>query len=65
MWVIIMKNKEQIIEDISSVVLLEIIFTEKKNFNTKEQTDSEMIKTIKRIVEREVKKHYIQENKTN
>jgi hypothetical protein len=57
-----MKNKEELIKEISSIVLLEIIFTEKKNFNTKEQTDSEMIKTIKRIVEREVKKHDIQKN---
>lgn len=60
-----MKNKEKIIDEISNAVLLEIIFTEKKNFNTKDQTDAEMIKNIKRIVEREVKKHDFQENENN
>lgn len=60
-----MKNKEKIIDEISNAVLLEIIFTEKKNFNTKDQTDAEMIKNIKRIVEREVKKYDFQENENN
>lgn len=54
-----MKSRESIINDISTKVVREIIFNEKKNFNTKEKKDSEMIKLIKRIIEREVKKNDI------
>ena len=36
--------------------------TYEKNFNTKEKKDSEMIKLIKNIIEREVKKNDIQKD---
>ena len=41
-----MKSRSELVNEISARVLLEIIFTEKKNFNTKEKKDSEMIKII-------------------
>ncbi len=59
-----MKSRSELINEISARVLLEIIFTEKKNFNTKEKKDSEMIKIIKNIIEREVKKNDIQKDET-
>ena len=59
-----MRSRSELINDISARVLLEIIFTEKKNFNTKERKDSEMIKIIKNIIEREVKKNDIQKDET-
>lgn len=60
-----MNDKEQFMNEILKKVLIEIIFIERKNFNTKQYTDSEMIKNVKRIVEREVKKYAFQENKDN
>ncbi len=57
-----MKSRSELINEISTRVLLEIIFNEKKNFNTKEKKDSEMIKLIKNIIEREVKKNDIQKD---
>lgn len=59
-----MKSRSELVNEISVRVLLEIIFTEKKNFNTKEKKDSEMIKIIKNIIEREVKKNDIQKDET-
>ncbi len=59
-----MKSRSEMINEISARVLLEIIFTEKKNFNTKEKKDSDMIKLIKNIIEREVKKNDIQKDET-
>lgn len=57
-----MKSRSELINEISTRVLLEIIFNEKRNFNTKEKKDSEMIKLIKNIIEREVKKNDIQKD---
>ena len=57
-----MKSRSELINEISTRVLLEIIFNEKKNFNTKEKRDSEMIKLIKNIIEREVKENDIQKD---
>ena len=57
-----MKNKEELIKEISDNAYFEIMFKEKKNFNTKEKKDSDMIDIIKKIVEREVKKHGIQKD---
>ncbi len=54
------RNKK--VEEISQKLLYEIIFMEKKNFNSKELKDSEMINKIKTVVEREVKNNEIQEN---
>ena len=34
-----MKSRSELVNEISARVLLEIIFTEKKNFNTKEKKD--------------------------
>lgn len=59
------EEREKLIEEISTKLLYEIIFTEKKNFNTREYKDSELIAKIKSIIEREVKKNDIQENHTN
>ena len=58
-------NKEERnrkVEDISQKLLYEIIFMEKKNFNSKELKDSEMINKIKSVVEREVKNNEVQED---
>ncbi|MDD4623795.1 MAG: hypothetical protein PHX40_00200 [Bacilli bacterium] len=60
-----MKTRVELIDEISNMVLYEIIFSEKKNFNTKEKKDAEMIKSIKTIIEREVKKNDIQKNESN
>lgn len=60
-----MKTRTEMIDDISNRVLYEIIFSEKKNFNTKEKKDAEMIKLIKLIIEREVKKNDIQKDEFN
>ena len=57
-----MKSRSELINEISTRVLLEIIFNETKNFTTKEKKDSEMIKLIKNIIEREVKKNDIQKD---
>lgn len=58
-----MKNKEEKINEISNVALLEILFKEKKNYNSKEMKTSDMVKEIKRIIDREVNKQYdIQKN---
>ncbi len=57
-----MKTRNEMINEISTRVLLEIIFKEKKNFNTKEKKDADMIKMIKGIIEREVKKNDIQKD---
>lgn len=60
-----MKSKEEMIEEISKYALIEILFKEKKNYNSKEKTELEMAKEIKRIIEREVNKRYdIQENES-
>lgn len=60
--VLTMKTRNEMINEISTRVLLEIIFKEKKNFNTKEKKDADMIKMIKGIIEREVKKNDIQKD---
>lgn len=57
-----MNSREKMIEEISERALIEIIFAEKKNFNTKERKDADMIKMIKNIIEREVNKNEIQKN---
>lgn len=57
-----MKTRNEMINEISTRVLLEIIFKEKKNFNTKEKKDADMIKMIKGIIEREVKKNDLQKD---
>lgn len=57
-----MKTRNEMINEISTRVLLEIIFKEKKNYNTKEKKDADMIKMIKGIIEREVKKNDIQKD---
>ena len=54
------RNKK--VEEISQKLLYEIIFMEKKNFNSKELKDSEMINRIKAVVEREVKNNEVQED---
>lgn len=59
-----MKSRSEKINEISTRVLLEIIFNEKKNFNTKEKKDADMIKLVKSIIEREVKKNDIQKDET-
>ena len=60
--VLTMKTRNEMINEISTRVLLEIISKEKKNFNTKEKKDADMIKMIKGIIEREVKKNDIQKD---
>ena len=60
--VLTMKTRNEMINEISTRVLLEIIFKEKKNFNTKEKKDADMIKMIKGIIECEVKKNDIQKD---
>lgn len=60
-----MKSRTELIEEISNRVLIEILFAEKKNFNTKEIKDSDMIKKVKSIIEREVKKNDIQKDETD
>lgn len=59
-----MKSRSEKVNKISTRVLLEIIFNEKKNFNTKEKKDADMIKLVKSIIEREVKKNDIQKDET-
>ncbi len=59
-----MKSRSEKVNEISTRVLLEIIFNEKKNFNTKEKKDADMIKLVKSIIEREVKKNDIQKDET-
>lgn len=59
------KEREKLIEEISQRLLYEIIFTEKKNFTTRDLKDSEMISKLKAIIEREVKKYDIQEDQNN
>lgn len=60
-----MKSKEEKINEISKIALIEILFKEKKNYNSKEMKDTDMVKEIKRIVEREVnKKNDIQEDQS-
>ena len=43
-------------KELQARILVEIIFTEKKNYNTKEKSDIEMRKTRKSIIEKEVRK---------
>ena len=57
-----MKSRSEKVNEISTRVLLEIIFNEKKYFNTKEKKDADMIKLVKSIIEREVKKNDIQKD---
>lgn len=57
-----MNSRKDRINEISTRVLLEIIFEEKKNFNSKEKKDADMIKQIKSIIEREVRKNDLQKN---
>ena len=59
-----MKSRSEKVNEISTRVLLEIIFNKKKNFNTKEKKDADMIKLVKSIIEREVKKNDIQKDET-
>lgn len=59
------KNKEELIDEISKSTLIEILFKEKKNYNSKEMTEVEMIKEVKKIIEREVNKKYdLQKNES-
>ncbi len=58
-------NKEErnkVVDEIAQKLLYEIIFMEKKNFNTKELKDSDMISKAKAIVEREVKNNEVHKN---
>lgn len=57
-----MNSRKERINEISTRVLLEIIFEEKKNFNSKEKKDADMIKQVKSIIEREVRKNDLQKN---
>ena len=57
-------ENEELINEIANKLLIEVIFTEKKNFNTKELKDAEMIKHLRKLIEREVKKYEIQKNET-
>ena len=57
-----MKTRNEMINEISTRVLVEVIFKEKKNFNSKEKKDADMIKMIKEVIEREVKKYDIQKD---
>lgn len=52
------KSKEELVDEISKSTLIEILFKEKKNYNSKEMTEVEMVKEIKKIIEREVNKKY-------
>lgn len=52
------KSKEELVDEISKSTLIEILFKEKKNYNSKEMTEVEMVKEIKKIIEREVSKKY-------
>lgn len=56
------EERQKLVEEITQKLLYEIIFMEKKNFNSKELKDSEMINKIKNVVEREVKKNEVQED---
>ncbi len=56
------EERQKLVEEITQKLLYEIIFMEKKNFNSKELKDSDMINKIKNIVEREVKKSEVQED---
>jgi hypothetical protein len=57
-------DKEIMIENVSNKLLYQIIFAEKKNSNTNELKDSDMIKEIKKLIEKEVPKNDIQTNET-
>lgn len=59
------EERQKLIEEISQRLLYEVIFTEKKNFTSRDFKDSEMIAKLKSIIEREVKKNDIQENQNN
>lgn len=52
------KSKEELVDEISKSTLIEILFKEKKNYNSKEMTEVEMVKEVKKIIEREVSKKY-------
>lgn len=52
------KSKEELVDEISKFALIEILFKEKKNYNSKEMTEVEMVKEVKKIIEREVGKKY-------
>ena len=56
-----MNNESQIEVDEGMVdtLLRDILFLEKKNINTKELKDSEMIKEIKKSIEREASKNEV------
>ena len=56
------EERKQLVEEITQKLLYEIIFMEKKNFNSKELKDSDMIAKIKSIVEREVKNNEVHED---
>lgn len=56
------EERKQKVEEIAQKLLYEIIFMEKKNFNTKDLKDSDMIAKIKNIVEREVKNNEVYED---
>lgn len=57
-------EKEKKIEDISNILLYQILFAEKKNSNTKDLKDADMIKEIKKFVEKEVQKYEIHSDET-
>ena len=52
------KSKEELVDEISKSTLIEILFQEKKNYNSKEMTEVGMVKEVKKIIEREVSKKY-------
>ena len=56
------EERKQKVEEITQKLLYEIIFMEKKNFNSKELKDSDLIAKIKAIVEREVKNNEVHED---
>ncbi len=51
-----MKSRDEMVNEISNDALIEILFKEKKNYNTKEMKSSEMVKEIKKVIDREVNK---------
>lgn len=59
-----MNNNEKKIEYISNKLLYEILFAEKKNFNTKELKEADMIKMVKKFIEKEVNASEVQKNET-
>ena len=57
-------NRGGKVQKIATKVLDEVLFEEKKNYNTNDKNANEMIKLVKDIINREVKKYDFQENDT-